>query len=109
MRMWMIDPTLMCRKHLLGEHVEVHMLAGTIIKGNSLAGFFAKRLLAPQHMHSRHKALSDEMVKRGYNHNSPMPAVVTRLRGIVHPEESKAELLKRCPDCSARIAGDAHA
>ena len=24
MRMWMIDPTLLCRKHLLGEHGELH-------------------------------------------------------------------------------------
>ena len=104
MRMWMVDPKFLCRKHLLGEHVEVHMLAGTIIKGNSLEGFFTKRLLAPQHMHARHKALAAEMVKRGYNHSSLMPGVVTRLRGVVDPKESKAELLKRCPDCSARIA-----
>lgn len=24
MRMWMIDPKLLCRKHLLGEHNEIH-------------------------------------------------------------------------------------
>lgn len=103
MRMWMVNPELLCRKHLLGEHVEVHMLAGTIVKGNSLAGFLAKRLLAPQYMHSRHKALSTEMVKRGYNHNSPMPEVVTRLRGLVDLDESRAELLRRCPECSTLI------
>lgn len=30
MRMWMVDPKIMCRKHLLGEHLELHMLAGCI-------------------------------------------------------------------------------
>jgi hypothetical protein len=24
MMMWMIDPVLLCRKHLLGEHGEIH-------------------------------------------------------------------------------------
>jgi hypothetical protein len=30
MRMWMVPPKVMCRKHLLGEHVEIHMLAGSL-------------------------------------------------------------------------------
>lgn len=25
MRMWMVDPTIMCRQHLLGEHYELHV------------------------------------------------------------------------------------
>ena len=28
MRMWMVNPGFMCNKHLLGEHVECHMLVG---------------------------------------------------------------------------------
>ena len=30
MRQWMVDPRLLCRKHLLGEHVENHMFIGTL-------------------------------------------------------------------------------
>ena len=42
MRMWMIDPKLLCRKHLLGEHLEIHMFVGTINKGiNVGVGVFA--------------------------------------------------------------------
>ena len=36
MRMWNVDPKLMCNKHLLGEHVEMHMFFGTIQKGISM-------------------------------------------------------------------------
>ena len=25
MRMWMVNPKMMCNKHLLGEHVELHL------------------------------------------------------------------------------------
>jgi len=28
--MWMTPPAGMCRKHLLGEHVELHMLLGQL-------------------------------------------------------------------------------
>jgi len=28
MRMWMLNPKALCRKHLMGEHVEIHMLVG---------------------------------------------------------------------------------
>ncbi len=35
----MVDPTIMCRNHLLGEHVEIHMFVGTIDQGQSVRGF----------------------------------------------------------------------
>ena len=38
MRMWMVPVQYMCRKHLLGEHVEHHMLVGSIHKGLSMRG-----------------------------------------------------------------------
>jgi hypothetical protein len=30
--MWMVDPRLVCSKHLLGEHVELHMFVGCLLK-----------------------------------------------------------------------------
>lgn len=38
MRMWMLPPETMCRKHLLGEHVELHMLLGSLRRGKTLTG-----------------------------------------------------------------------
>jgi hypothetical protein len=28
--MWMVDPRIMCRNHLLGEHAEIHMFVWNI-------------------------------------------------------------------------------
>ena len=42
MRMWMVPPRKMCRKHLLGEHVEIHMAVATLRLGKSVAGFLEK-------------------------------------------------------------------
>ena len=72
MRMWMVKPQLMCRKHLLGEHVEIHMLVGSIQRGKSVAGFLAKGLLEPQSIRSRHEILVVEMLRRGYTHKSEL-------------------------------------
>lgn len=44
MRMWMLPPETMCRKHLLGEHVELHMLLGTMKRGRRIDGFLAGKL-----------------------------------------------------------------
>ncbi len=67
MRMWMVDPKKMCRKHLLGEHVEIHMMVGTLLKGRSIDGFLERGLLEPQSARIRHDALAAEMQARGYN------------------------------------------
>lgn len=48
MRMWNVDPNLLCRKHLLGEHREMHMLANAICKKRSIAGYLAKGLVEPE-------------------------------------------------------------
>jgi hypothetical protein len=93
----------MCRKHLLGEHVEIHMLAGTLTKGNSIKGFLDKGLLMPQAMQSRHQALVEEMNKRGYTHKSPLPEVIHSIVGVVNVMKSTLELRRRCPECLARM------
>ena len=106
MRMWMVDPKKMCRKHLLGEHVEIHMLVGTLLKGLSIEGFLERGLLEPQSARKRHDALVAEMRARGYSHASPLPKF-PRYECIVRVEleRSEAELAARCPDCRRLIEG----
>ena len=41
MRMWMIDPKLLCRKHLLGEHGEIHKHLPSLRKGHRVDGRFS--------------------------------------------------------------------
>lgn len=109
--MWMIDPRLMCDRHLLGEHVECHMLAGTLARGRSISGFIDKRLLEPASLAERHAALAEEMRARGFSHRSPLPdvdlaAMTQDARDCrVDVSRSRDDLLARCEACSARHRG----
>lgn len=103
MRMWNVPPSLLCRKHLLGEHVETHMFAGTILKGNSLQGYIKKGLVEVHNIKSRHEELSNEMKTREYKHNSPLPEFVSYDAGKVNMEKNLIELSSRCPECRQRI------
>jgi hypothetical protein len=107
MRMWMVDPKKMCRKHLLGEHVEIHMMAGSLIRNRSIDGFLDRGLLEPQNALRRHDALVAEMEARGYRHGSPLPAFPACKRiGRVSQERSEAELAARCPECRRLMQAD---
>jgi len=106
MRMWMVDPVIMCRKHLLGEHVEHHMFIGTINKGVSIKGYVRDNLMEPAALFTRHDELVEEMEKRGYDHKSPLAehiGVAPEDYGIrVDVDRSLAELVRRCPECRSR-------
>ena len=57
MRMWMVNPRIMCRQHLLGEHVEIHMFIGTINRRKSVQGYLEKGLLEIHNLYNRHEDL----------------------------------------------------
>jgi len=105
MRMWMVSPKLLCTKHLLGEHVEVHMLAGSIIEGKSIEGYMQRGLVDPAVIYERHDQLAEEMTARGFVHESTMRDVDVSeyVFGCVSIVESLVELRKRCPECSELI------
>lgn len=102
--MWMVDPRTMCRQHLLGEHVEIHMLVGTLKRGKSIMGFLDGGLVEPQSIQHRHDALVAEMAVRGYNHKSPLPPLPPTVTGSVDTDKSLEDLLTRCPECRNRHA-----
>lgn len=97
----MTDPKIMCRQHLLGEHVELHMFVGTIRKGVSMQGYVDNNLLELSSIEARHDELVAEMERRGMNHHSPLPAFQSRNFGKVDREAAKADLLSRCEKCRA--------
>lgn len=114
MRMWMVDPKLMCYKHLSGEHVEIHMLVGCLYKDKSLSGFAQKNIIELGSLEARHEALANELLERkgagGSWHQSPLPWLIRLLlaqRKHARPwefvkvdiEESKSELMRRCSEC----------
>jgi len=104
MRMWNVRPELMCRKHLLGEHAEMHMFFVALSLGKMHDGYICKGLVEVHNIKRRHDELAREMVRRGYRHNSPMsdsPLLATA--GFVDIERSYEELQLRCAECRRRI------
>jgi len=113
MRQWMVNPKIMCRKHLLGEHVEHHMFLGTMLKGKSIGGYIDNDLLEPTALWKRHEELVGEMKSRGYNHNSPFQLELPEIMWLhdkyahvwqhrIDRDASYKELVSRCPECKAR-------
>ena len=107
MRMWMLPPIGMCRKHLLGEHVELHMLLGSMRRGKRIEGFLSGGLVDPQLVFARHEELVAEMARRGFRHSSPIEAsdctsLAARYPGsaFINIAANAAELQRRCPDCA---------
>lgn len=100
----MINPRWMCRKHLLGEHVEIHMTVGSLRKKKNLAGFLSRGLLELQSIERRHDQLVREMQRRGYTHASPLPRFKAVTGPRVDRSKSLVDLTARCADCRALAA-----
>lgn len=109
MRMWNIPVELLCRKHLMGEHVEIHMFVGAIQKKKSLKGYVRNNLLELSHLRSRHDDIAFEMFRRGYNHKSPLPKFDSsymsdvELQSKVNVFEATTDLVSRCAECRSNI------
>jgi hypothetical protein len=108
--MWLTDPRLMCRKHLLGEHVEIHMFIGTIKAGKNLKGYIDKGLVSVDKIITRHDELVAEMIRRGYKHNSFITIAEHEMLWnylCKHKDEvylidslnNEIELVNRCEEC----------
>lgn len=101
-----MDPALLCRSHLLGEHRELHALWNILTLDRS--GYrshpetrrWEGRLAA---LHRRHEALVAEMERRGYRHGSPLDPTLatgadTQTRFVDTPAEQLSILrAKACP------------
>lgn len=77
MRIWDIDPKYLCRKHLLGEHRELHGLWNILTTHGGKGGYSrhpeTRRWIGKlKALYNRHEALAAEMQKRGYRHLSPL-------------------------------------
>lgn len=106
----MIDPKLLCRKHLLGEHGEIHKHRHNFVKKHRITNrIFPIVQIEPFSMEKRHDDLAIEMVNRGYNHQSPfsqpdisyLPDQEKNVR--VDISNSIMDLKKRCPECESNI------
>ena len=77
MRVWDIQPKYLCKKHLLGEHRELHGLWNILTKHKGKGGYskhpetlrWVGKLNA---LYIRHEELAKEMKARDYQHRSPL-------------------------------------
>ena len=109
MRMWRVDPQLMCRQHLLGEHVELHIMVGTLRAGKRMDGYYTKGLVDVRLILGRHGQLVREMEARGMAHRSSLPPFPDVRAGAVDAAASAVELARRCPACRSLGAAEAGA
>lgn len=106
-RMWGVDPALLCREHLLGEHREMHQEVGTLRNhphGDAVVeGHAEKGQVDTSQLQKRHDALVREMERRGYSHDSPMDYEDAHDLGEIDVAANREELAERCEDCRSRI------
>ena len=110
MRMWMVNPKLLCRKHLLGEHGEIHKHRHNFVKQHSISKRVSPVVqIEPVSMKWRHDELAAEMLRRGFNHHSPfeqpdisyLPEVERNAK--VNLSISYDDLRERCPECTKNM------
>lgn len=105
MRMWMVNPKILCRSHLLGEHSEIHRHRHCFVKKQKMDG--RQGQIEPAFMGYRHEELVQEMLRRGYKHQSPyeQPDIAGYEHLTVDIKKSLIDLLSRCEDCAKRCNG----
>jgi hypothetical protein len=75
MRIWDLDPALLCRQHLLAEHRELHGLWNILTLGKQGYSHHPETLRWQgrlKALYLRHEAQVHEMKRRGYQHASPL-------------------------------------
>ena len=74
MRMWAVHPKVMCKKHLMEEHNNLHKFVNMIKRDSDLTKYKVNNYLDPKAIPHRHGLLTKEMERRGISHVSPISA-----------------------------------
>ena len=75
MRIWDIDPKLLCRNHLLGEHNELHAIWSVLTQNRQGYSRHPETLRWKGKLKALflfHERIAAEMLARGYRHQSPL-------------------------------------
>lgn len=102
MRIWDLPPARLCRKHLLGEHRELHAIWSVLTqhkKGYSHHPETLRWKGKLKALYKRHDLLTSEMKNRGYNHKSPLNKTLATGEALqneyVDSPEAQLLILKR--------------
>ena len=109
MRIWDLSPDILCRKHLLAEHRELHAIWSILTQGKK--GYSqhpeTRRWRGKLHaLYLRHQDLVGEMTRRGYKHQSPLDIRLAsgeaeQREFVDHPETQKKILRRK--KCGCRV------
>ncbi len=109
MRMWMVDPRIMCRQHLIGEYRELFTITGILKKKIKIDGYIRNNLIELSSLQSRYQELKEEMLNRSYKPVKPflIPEDLSYLeKSILEYKIDRppalADLLNRCSVCRER-------
>lgn len=103
----MLNPQMLCRQHLVGQHLECHMVLGILNKKLNVDGYVQSNCLEIPSIQSYHDDCVIEMLKRNYNHNSPIQSINPNILQyynkyvniLVDRQKSLNLLLSRCSLC----------
>lgn len=115
-RMWGVPPAVLCRRHLMGEHHEMHVFMGRIRKRMPVSQYTSNGYLYLPALLRRHEDLVSEIYARGFKHESPPQICQLDLDlyiedlppghglGYVDLSFSVETLRGRCQECFDKIA-----
>lgn len=109
MRIWDVEPEILCRSHLLGEHRELHAIWSVLTNGK--AGYAKHPETVRWHgrlaaLHERHEKLVQEMTGRGYRHNSPLDLALAtgeRVQSTYVDTLDRQRQLLKAKGCDCRV------
>lgn len=109
MRIWDLDPSMLCKNHLLGEHRELHSIWTVVTqnkRGYSKHPETLRWVGKLKALYLRHEALVKEMQHRGYTHNSELDKNLATGSAIqdefVHTIQEQIEILKN-KNCGCKL------
>lgn len=106
-RNWMVNPIIHCTNHLNGAHSECHIFTGILKQRKRIDGYIG--IIEICSLVRYHNILVEEMLRRNWNHKSPLTEDMLFLDHIpkdyyyhkIDRKKSLEELLDRCPKCKA--------
>lgn len=109
MNMFLSVPAkVLCKKHLLGIHGELHKFMHNWQKKYKIDGYLANNCMEPSQYKRRHDEVAKEMIHRGMNHKSSLkqpdfsylPQWQQNYK--INKQANLHSLLKRCDECKER-------
>ena len=109
MRIWDIEPKRLCRKHLLGEHRELHAIWSILTKNKKGYSRHPETLRWKGKLKSlflRHRIIVEEMQRRNYAHKSDLKKSFAtgknRQTEFINSIEEQKKILKN-KSCKCKI------